>query len=1083
MKKILIAIIVLVILLVIGVVTLPSLVPSSVYKEKIETQLTQKLSRDVRIVGDIKLSVFPVIKANAGRVEIDNPDGFKTQKFAAMDAMSARVKLMPLLSKRVEIASFTLKNPTINLEKNNQGDVNWVFGDTEKKPAKTDTGPFKRDGRYADIDSAIGKFTLENGTINYADAVTDNTHGIKQVNIDFSLSSLSAPLEIDGDLIYNGTPVDIDLSLNSLRAFLDGNEAPLSLTLKTKFADITSKGKFLAGENIRFNLDVTGDISDVAKLVKLSPVEVPYADLANAITLSGNYDYDGSVLTAKDADINLIGSSFDAGFIGGATLSNPPVFDGRVTLDARDVKSLAKALNQDVKGLDLIKTAKFAADLKAQGKGFAANNIDADINGDGLTANYTGSAVIDDTISATGNFAANTTSVPILVKALALDIPQAAALGSLDAKGNVIYTGKTVTINTLDVKTDNGAVNGTYRGNVKITDGNPLLEGQFNVDIPSVAQANQIAEFKIDAANAVGSLNASGHLNMAGKTISISDLTAKTKGDIINGQYSGTAKIGDVTGYNGQFNTTLTSLTELSKRTGIEVPYATAIGKIDVQGNISGQGESLQLSGLSATLANGQINGSFTGSAALNNGLNLNGDLKADIPSLRRLAETSGNNTLPPSTDTGAIYERFAASGKVTGSPMEIAFKSADIQLDSLKGQGDFKVDLTKAKPFMSGTLNMEGLDLRPYMAAYSAQNPTGEIQPWSEASINMTPLKTVDGDFSFTTPNIIISRISLGQSNVSTKLRGGVMTADLPNMKLYGGLGRMKAVLDGSRSVPAISLDMGLDKLDSNGFLGAAAGFTNATGEVGSAFKIRGSGRSQAEIMKSLSGGGDFKMLDGQIAGVDLGTLLTGLDQALTARTLPGGIGPSHVTKFKDILGLFTIENGVASVGKFSLDGAGVLAEGAGQIDLGNQRIDFSLRPRLTGKSASDLAAFGIPIQVKGGFGNVKVGLDSDLLGQIVAERARSKAASLIKKEVGGGLGNILGSVVGGNQPPTGSPEASSAPTGQDPVSTILGGILGSNQAPTNQQPQQQTPPSKKEEPKLEDALLSIFGGKKKGE
>jgi len=194
-------------------------------------------------------------------------------------------------------------------------------------------------------------------------------------------------------------------------------------------------------------------------------------------------------------------------------------------------------------------------------------------------------------------------------------------------------------------------------------------------------------------------------------------------------------------------------------------------------------------------------------------------------------------------------------------------------------------------------------------------------------------------------------------------------------------------------------------------------------------------------------------------------------LDQALTARTLPGGIGPSHVTKFKDILGLFTIENGVASVGKFSLDGAGVLAEGAGQIDLGNQRIDFSLRPRLTGKSASDLAAFGIPIQVKGGFGNVKVGLDSDLLGQIVAERARSKAASLIKKEVGGGLGNI------------GSPEASSAPTGQDPVSTILGGILGSNQAPTNQQPQQQTPPSKKEEPKLEDALLSIFGGKKKGE
>ena len=98
MKKILIGIIIIVILLVIGAVALPSLVPSSVYKDKIESQLSQELS-DVRVIGDIKLSVFPVIKANAGRVEIDNPNGFRSEQFAAMDAMSARVKLLPLFSK------------------------------------------------------------------------------------------------------------------------------------------------------------------------------------------------------------------------------------------------------------------------------------------------------------------------------------------------------------------------------------------------------------------------------------------------------------------------------------------------------------------------------------------------------------------------------------------------------------------------------------------------------------------------------------------------------------------------------------------------------------------------------------------------------------------------------------------------------------------------------------------------------------------------------------------------------------------------------------------------------------------------
>jgi len=1112
MKKILIGIIILIILLIVGLVALPSLVPSSVYKEKIETQLTQELQRDVRVIGDIKLSVFPVIKANAGRVEIDNPDGFKAKQFAAMDAMSARVKLMPLLSKKVEIASFTLKNPIINLEKNNQGDVNWAFGNDETKPVETDKGPFKRDGRYAEVDPAIGEFTLENGTIIYSDAVKGNAHDLKQVNVDFSLSSLSAPLEISGDLIYNGTPADIDLSLNSLRAFLDGKEAPVSLTLNTDFANISSKGRFLAGEDILFNLDIDGDISDVAKLKTLSPVDVPYAELASSIKLSGNYGYDGKILTAENADINLAGANFDAGFKGGAALSTPPVFEGRVTLDARDVRSLAKALKQDVKGLDLITSANLAADLKAEGKGFSANNIDADIKGTDISGNYTGSALIGNTITATGNFAANTASVPNLLNALDLDIPQAAAVNNLDAKGSLVYSEKLITLSNLDVKTNGGAVNGSYRGNAKIIDGAPTLDGQFDVNIPSVSEANQIAGLKIDAAKAVGSLTASGRLNMAGKNISIADLVANTQGDLINGQYTGTAKMGDVTGYDGRFNTRLVSLAELSRRTGIEVPYAAALGKVDIQGNVSGQGETLRLNGLNATLSDGQLNGNFTGSASLNNGFNLDGDLKADIPSLRNLAATTGSNALPPSTQAGPIYERFAASGKVSGTPAQITFKSAQIDIDSLKGTGDFKIDLTKATPYVTSTLNMNGLDLRPYMAAYSAQKPTGEIEPWSETPIDMSALKAFDGNFSLNTPDIITDRLSLGQSNINANLRGGKLTADMPNLMLYGGSGRMNAVLDGSRSIPAVSFDIGLNRVKSNDFLGAAAGLTNATGNIGSAFKVSGSGRSQAEIMRSLSGGGDFRMLNGQIAGVDLEAMLTGLDQAFSSRSLPAGIGPAFVTKFNDILGLFTIQNGVASIGKFSLSGAGVLAEGAGQVDLGNQQIDFSMRPRLTGKNAGDLAAFGIPIQVKGSFGNVKVGLDSDMLGKIVAERARAKAASLIQDQVGGSLGGVLGGVVGGNQPQTGSATSSSGlgnilggviggtqpqteganptptptPPPQDPVSGLLGGILGGNQAPTTQQPnnqQQQTPPPKKEEPKLEDVLGGLFGGKKKGE
>lgn len=1014
MKKFVIGIVLLLVVLVAGLLALPSLVPSSVYKEKIETQLSKELARDVRVQGDVKLSVFPVIKANTGRVEIDNPDGFSQARFAEMDAMSARVKLWPLLSKRVEIASFILKSPSINLEKRKDGKTNWAFGE-QTAETSAPKGPFRRDGRYQGLDPQIGNFTLENGAISYADRQSGTEIALSDVNVGFELPSLSAPLNIKGSLNYNNVPAELDINLDSLRAFLDGQEAPIALKLKTEFSDISTTGRFLAGQDITFDLDVDADVSDMAKLAALSPKEVPYADLVNSAKLSGNYSYDGTVIKAKGADISATGRDFTGSFNGNATLAETPIFDGRVELDAKNIEVLAKEFDQDVKGLSLLQTVNFTADLAGQAKGFKAENISADIKGDGLEGRFSGTANYGETLSAAGTFNASADSIPAILTALELDIPQAKAAQSIDASGQV---------------------------------------------------------------------------SLADETVTLSEINAKTEGGIFEGQYEGRASLGETPAFEGSFKTTISSLADFASITATEIPYAQIIGRIAIDGRVSGEGETISLPELTAALSDGQINGRYDGTALWNDGATLDGALDIDIPSLRAVAKSAGTE-LPPSTNTGAIFERFAVKGTVKGTPDNIQFSDANLVFDDIKGQGNFAVDMTSAKPFVTGLMDLEGLDLAPYMAAYSAQNPTGEIQPWSTAPINTAPLRSVDADFTLNTPNIKTDRLTMGQSNITSKLRGGVMTTNLPNIALYGGLGRMIAVLDGSGPEPQVSLDIGLNDLNSNSFLASAAGFTRAQGDLASSFKITGRGASQAAIMKSLSGAGDFKLVDGQLSGVDLSALLSGLDQALANRSIPSGIGPSQFTKFKDLIGLVKIQNGVASIDKFSLQGLGVLAEGRGQIDLGNQSIDFGLRPRLTGESASNIAAFGIPIEIKGGFGDAKIGLDTDMLGQIAAERARLEASKLIKKQVGGTVGEILGGVVDGSTP------SSNPENKQDIIGGVLGGILGGNKAPentpeetsgtapeaTSQTPSNETsdtPQKAAEEPSVEDALLSIFGKKK---
>ena len=659
-------------------------------------------------------------------------------------------------------------------------------------------------------------------------------------------------------------------------------------------------------------------------------------------------------------------------------------------------------------------------------------------------------------------------------------------------------TGKTYRITNLDTNITGDGLSGTYKG--AATYGEALsVDGNFTANVTSVA--NTAAAFKVDLpeAKALQGLTASGNVSMAGKNIRLANLDAKTEGGVLSGSYKGGASLGGTPAFDGNFDVALTSLSEFAAITAKEIPYAEAIGRIAINGSVSGQGQAITLPTLTAALTDGKINGRYDGKATWNKGASLDGQLNIDIPSLRAVA-SAGGTELPPSTASGNIFGPFSVNGTVKGTPDDIKFDQATISLDNIKGQGSFSIDMEPATPYVTGTLNLDGLDLSPYMAAYSAQKPTGEIQPWSTTPINAAALRAINGDFKFTTPNIKTDRITMGQSDINSKWRGGVVTTNMPNIALYGGLGRMIATLDGSGSTTKVSLEIGLNDVNSNSFLASVAGFTQARGDLGSLFKISGQGTSQAAIMKSLNGEGNFKLLDGEISGVDLPTLLTGLDQAFTSRSLPSGIGPTHKTKFSDISGLVSINNGVASINQFSLTGLGVLAEGSGKIDLGNQTIDFSLRPRLTGESVNNLAAFGIPIKVQGGFGSAKVGLDTDMLGNIVAERARAKAATLIQDQigssVGGSVGNILGGVIGGtsSNSPSNSGSTGTTPSTsstEDVVGGLLGGLLGGGstppaetnpsqtpaQAPTQAPPQQTQP----KEPNVEDALLSIFGKKKK--
>lgn len=1096
MRKLFIGLGILVVLLVAAVLILPSLVPASVYKDKITQQVSSSLGRDVEIAGNVKLSVFPTLTAKADLVEIANSDGFSDQAFATMDSLEAKVKLMPLFKKQVEITAFTLVNPKISLEKTKDGRVNWTFGDEQAQPTKKANTAFARDGRYTDLQIALGTFALKNGSIDYTDAQAGKNYQVRAANIQLSMPGLDKPISAKGDLVVNDMPVDMALKLDTPKSFLNGDTAPVFIKLKSDLISMSADGTFTPSQLITFNLDFAADIPSTAKLDAFIGKNNPYSALTETANIKGNLVFDGTNMIGKNTQVSLKSDIITTNFNGDFSAGGTPSASGDLQINVANIKKLQDALGMAIPQLAAFTTVDIATTLSTNGKVTSGKNISVNIKGDGIIAQYTGAASFDKALSLAGQFTADSPSIAALLPKLGMtNTPGADIVGDLSVSGKVSGIVDALTLDDLDFKTKGGDLLASYNGSVKL--GKDMsFNGRFDASGSSVP--NLVSKLNIEGlepAKALGNFSISGNVSGAPAATKLTDLDFKTEGQHLTASYMGEISTGKMTTLNGQFNAAVPSVKTLAATGGIALPYADALGTLKASGAISGSADALTLSGVNAALTDGLVNLTFNGKATTGKAISYDGMINLDIPSLRQLAAVGGT-TLAANTEAGRVYGPVSVSGQATGTQNKANFSGAKIRFDDLRGTGNFSANLS-GKPIITGKLDMQGLDIRPYQAAMYANRPKG-VQPWSEEPLNLTFLNLFDANITLDTPNIILTTMEMGPSTIKTTIKNGRLKTSIPNVSLYGGKGTLDMELNGASAVPQVALDFTLNNVNGQGLLGALANFTKLSGNTGTSMRIKGAGRSQAEIMRSLNGGGNFELAEGIVSGVDIGQFvsnLNSLDSILQTRALPPGIGPSYKTPFKKLNGLFSIKNGVATIGDFKLTADTVFAEGAGTLDLGNQRVDFSLRPRL--KDGKGLAGFGIPIKLSGNFGGVKAGLDTDLMSKIVAAQAKAKLQQQITNQVGGDIGGVIGGLLGTpqpsgqniNQPSSQGQTPKPTDTNKDPIGGLLDDLLGDKKAAHNPDPkpkkedtekpvEKKPEETKKETDPLEKALNDLFGG-----
>ncbi len=146
---------------------LPSLVDTPRIQAYIATTASQALGRPVRF-SSVSLRVLPLPAVELHNLEVDEDPKFGTAPFLKLDVGRVRLRLLPLLTGRVELGAIVLRKPTVTIIQGADGRLNISTLGTGAGEARPAPRPGRTAGGTAAVSPvAVARVLIEDGTAVY----------------------------------------------------------------------------------------------------------------------------------------------------------------------------------------------------------------------------------------------------------------------------------------------------------------------------------------------------------------------------------------------------------------------------------------------------------------------------------------------------------------------------------------------------------------------------------------------------------------------------------------------------------------------------------------------------------------------------------------------------------------------------------------------------------------------------------------------------------------------------------------------------------------------------------------------------
>lgn len=270
-----------------AVFMLPFVIDPNDFKPEIAALVKDKTGRELAVDGELKLSLLPWLGVSTGKMTLSNAPGFPDKPFASLEQGEINLRLLPLLSKKIEVSRIVLKGLELNLAKDKQGIANWAdLSDSEPIPP----APGKQDQQPESTATAaafsIGSMAIENAHINWDDQTAGQQIEIKDFNLNTDKFAFDEPVAIAASLLVLNAKTTQAVKLNTE---LSVNERFDTFALRHSDLQITGSGETVPGKSLTAALTIADIAIDMSpQTAKISGLQLTSGDVTISAEITGS---------------------------------------------------------------------------------------------------------------------------------------------------------------------------------------------------------------------------------------------------------------------------------------------------------------------------------------------------------------------------------------------------------------------------------------------------------------------------------------------------------------------------------------------------------------------------------------------------------------------------------------------------------------------------------------------------------------------------------------------------------------------------------------------------------------------------